>query len=127
MISRIFSLTIVLFFSMSGVNAQIEYEKYSSIGVVNWSYIDKEDIKPSVKLYTFEIFNLKKMVLVSLGSDVKKFEITDDIDTGSMRIIYCKDKAALILDKDDENQLFRFEFFGSNLWLKGNAQITYFY
>ncbi len=127
MLSRLFSITIVLLFASSDINAQIEYEKFSSVGTVNWSYIDKEDIKESSTLYTFEIFNSKKMALVSVGSDVKKFDIIDDINTDEMRIIYFEGKAVLIITKDWENKSFGIEFMGSNIWIKCNAHITYYY
>lgn len=127
MIIRIISITIFLLFVISGVNAQFEYEKFSSVGTVNWSYIDKEDIKESSTLYTFEIFNSKKIVLVSIGSDVKKFDIIDDINSDELRIIYFEGKAALIITRDFKNKSYGLEFMGSNIWIKCNAHMTYFY
>lgn len=116
-----------LFSLISGINAQFEYEKFSSVGTVNWTYIDKEDIKESSTLYSFEIFNSKKIVLVSIGSDVKKFDIIDDFYSDELRIIYLEGKAALIITNDFKNKSFGIEFMGSNIWIKCKAQITYFY
>lgn len=127
MIIRITFLLFFLFSLISGINAQFEYEKFSSVGTVNWTYIDKEDIKESSTLYSFEIFNSKKIVLVSIGSDVKKFDIIDDFYSDELRIIYLEGKAALIITNDFKNKSFGIEFMGSNIWIKCKAQITYFY